>query len=75
VYNAHVRLQGKSYFVEKFFHKLSIMKHIIVTLKKSHETGKKHTLPYAAQNVVYLAFVCFVWVSEQTAIISLYNID
>ena len=76
MYNAHIRLQGKAYCVEYFFHKLSIMKHIIVTGKiVMWWNGEKHTLRYAAQNVVYLAFMCFVWVSEQTAIISLYNIN
>jgi hypothetical protein len=52
------------------------MKHIVVTEKNVMSWNKeKHTLRYAAQNVVYLASMCFVWFSEQTAITSLYNIN
>jgi hypothetical protein len=52
------------------------MKHRIVTEKmQCYETVGKHTLRYAAHNVLYLACMCFAWISEQTAIISLYGIN
>jgi hypothetical protein len=61
VYNAaHIRLQGKIYGVEYFFHKLLIMNtELSLEKMQCHETGEKRTLRYAAQNVVYLAFMSF----------------
>ena len=52
------------------------MKHVIVTGKNVMSWNReKHTLRYAAQNVVHLAFMGFMWVSEQTTIISLCSIN